>query len=102
MTTTGYPASDLNTPGPAPVPATNGLAVASMILGITGIVICLAGIGTFAQVALAIIFGAISLQRASHGAPYKGYAIAGLSLGIVGFLVYFVIGVASHGVFFLV
>ena len=102
MTTTGYPASDLNTPGPAPVPATNGLAVASMILGITGIVICLAGIGTFAQVALAIIFGAISLHRANHGAPHKGYAIAGLSLGIVGFLVYFIIGVASHGVFFLV
>ena len=99
-TTTSYPADSMATPDPAPT--TNGLAVASMILGITGIVICLAGIGTFAMVALAIIFGAISLHRANHGAPHKGYAIAGLSLGIVGFLVYFIIGVASHGVFFLV
>lgn len=99
-TTTSYPASDLNTPEPAPT--TNGLAVASMILGITGIVICMAGIGTFAQVALAIIFGAIGLHRANQGAPHKGYAVAGLALGIVGFAVYFIIGVASHGVFFLV
>jgi hypothetical protein len=61
---------------------TNGLAVASLVLGIIGMI----GAGGFLSI-LAIVFGAISMSHInkSNGMEKgKGMAVAGLILGIVG------------------
>ncbi len=60
----------------------NGLATASLVLGILGIV--LFWFLGFIMSILAIVFGGIGLGRAKAGAPGKGSAMAGLILGIVG------------------
>jgi hypothetical protein len=73
------------------------LAVASLVLGITSIVFCWWGILTLVQVVLAIVFGAAGISKANHGAPNKGPAVAGLALGITGFLIYFVLGLVTLG-----
>ena len=64
---------------PSPATATNGLAIASLVLGIVWIY----WIGSV----LAVIFGGIALNQinASNGQQGgKGLAIAGLVLGLVG------------------
>jgi hypothetical protein len=77
---------------PAPyVPTrTNGLAVASLVLGI----LTLCGIGSF----LAVVFGHSALTQIKKD-PYqqgRGLAIAGLILGWIGLaVIVLVIGVAS-------
>jgi hypothetical protein len=86
-------------PPPPPV-VSNGLAVASLVLGIIAIVSfvtivipCLCGV-------LAIVFGAIGWSRANHGAPSKGIAIAGFVCGIAGIalMILFVVAVADTSV----
>jgi Domain of unknown function (DUF4190) len=72
-------------PGPLYAPrqvpqATNGMAVASLVLGIVGVFLPVCGV-------LALIFGGIGISKANQGASGKGMAIAGLVLGIVGTLV---------------
>lgn len=61
---------------------TNGLAVASLVLGIVGIILCF----FFIPWILAIIFGAIGIKQCNDDPSYtgKGLAIAGLVLGLVG------------------
>ena len=76
-------------PPPAPVvyqvvQPTNGLATASLVLGIVGI--ALFWFLGFILSILAIVFGGVGISRADAGAPGKGVAIAGLVLGIVGLL----------------
>jgi uncharacterized protein YndB with AHSA1/START domain len=61
----------------------NGLAIASVILGVTSLVPLL---GILAA-PFAIVFGILGLVRARKGAPHSGLAIAGLTLGIVGVLI---------------
>jgi hypothetical protein len=81
----------------------SGFAVASMVLGITSIVFCWWGLGSLAQVVLAIVFGANGIRRANQGtAGGKGMATAGLACGIVGFIAYFIVGIVSLGVGFLI
>lgn len=58
---------------------TNGLATASLVLGILGLFIPILGV-------LAVIFGSIGISKANQGASGKGLAIAGLVLGILGTL----------------
>lgn len=60
---------------------TNGMAVASLVLGIVGIVLCV----FFVPWILAIIFGAIGIRQCNADPTYtgKGMAIAGLVLGLV-------------------
>jgi hypothetical protein len=75
-------------PAPAPPVRTqttsNGFAVASLVLGIVGIVLSLTlRIGLICDV-LAIVFGALGYRRAREGAPNGGLAKAGMILGIVG------------------
>jgi hypothetical protein len=74
-----------------PTKSTNGLAVASMVLGIVWIY----WIGSI----LAVIFGAVALkQMKARGQSGRGMATAGLILGIVGLitlLIVIVIIVAS-------
>jgi len=60
----------------------NGLATASLVLGILGI--ALFWFLGFIMSILAIVFGGVGLSRANAGAPGKGTATAGLILGIVG------------------
>ena len=63
----------------APAPRTNGLAIASMVLGI----VWLWGIGSI----LALIFGLVSMKQIKErGDGGKGMAIAGIVLGAIGVL----------------
>ncbi len=78
-------------PGVPPPPAypvkakTNGLALASMILGIVGITVGLCLIFFPVMPILAVVFGHLGLsQTRSTGAPGRGYAIAGLVTGYIG------------------
>ncbi len=78
-------------PGFPPPPAypvkakTNGLALASMILGIVGITVGLCLIFFPVMPILAVVFGHLGLsQTRSTGAPGRGYAIAGLVTGYIG------------------
>ena len=64
----------------------NGLAVASMVLGIIAVVLCFVPFLNWILALLAIIFGAIGNGKAKAGAKGKGFAITGLILGIVGAL----------------
>ena len=66
------------------VQPSNGLATASLVLGILGI--ALFWFLGFIMSILAIVFGGVGLSRAKAGAPGKGTATAGLILGIVGLL----------------
>jgi hypothetical protein len=68
---------------PAQVPVqrpTNGMATASLVLGILGFFLPVLSV-------LALIFGGIGISKANQGATGKGLAIAGLVLGIAGTLV---------------
>ena len=60
---------------------TNGMAVASLVLGIVGIVLCV----FFVPWILAIIFGVIGIRQCNADPSYtgKGMAVAGLVLGLV-------------------
>lgn len=80
----------------------NGLAVTGMILGITSIVFCWLGIFTLAQVVLAITFGSIGIRKANRGASHKGMAVAGLTCGIVGAVLYVIFGILTRGAGFLI
>jgi hypothetical protein len=86
----------------APAQAQNGMAVASMILGITSIVFCWWGIFTLVQVVLAIVFGVKGLSKANAGAGGKGMALAGLICGCVGAFFYLIVGIFTVGVGFLI
>ncbi len=69
---------------PASQPQTDGLAVASLVLGIVGLVLTITiWIGPVCDV-LAIVFGAMARRRLPEGAPSRGMATAGFILGIVG------------------
>ena len=78
-------------PGFPPPPAypvkakTNGLALASMILGIVGITVGLCLNFFPVMPILAVVFGHLGLsQTRTTGAPGRGYAIAGLVTGYIG------------------
>ncbi len=60
---------------------TNGLAVASLVLGIVGVILCV----LFIPWILAIIFGAIGIKQCNNDPTYtgKGLAVAGLVLGLI-------------------
>ena len=80
-------------PAAAPAAGTNGMAVASLVLGI----VWLGGLGSV----LAIIFGAIARKQVRQtGQSGSGLATAGLVLGIlgvIGALLWIVLIVAAAG-----
>ena len=86
MSSSGYPTPPA--PGAAPVPSygrppTNGMAVASMVLGILGVV----GMIWIVSPILALVFGYIAkgqIDRSGGAQEGRGYAIAGIVLGWVG------------------
>ena len=66
-------------------PKANGMALASMILGIFGITVGLCLLFFPVMPVLAVVFGHIGLsQTRSTGAPGRGYAITGLVTGYIG------------------
>ncbi|HTR56237.1 MAG TPA: DUF4190 domain-containing protein, partial [Kofleriaceae bacterium] len=65
----------------------NGLAVASMVLGILAIVFFWLGPLCWILAVLAIIFGAIGIGKANKVGKGKGMAIAGLACGLLGVLI---------------
>jgi|SRR5215469_5468850 len=80
-------------------PPGSGLAVASMILGITSVVFCWWGLATLAMWLCAVIFAGVSMHKATvANMPRNGMAVAGLVLGIVGGLTYLTLGIFSLGV----
>lgn len=74
---------------------TNGMAVASLVLGLVGSMFGLVPLTWWIAAVcgvLALIFGVVGIRNAGKGAPYRGMAIAGtvlavvaLSLAVVGF-----------------
>jgi hypothetical protein len=63
---------------------TSGMAIASLVCGILGLVTCCA----IAPSALAVIFGGVSLSTIRRGeASGRGLAITGIVLGVIGLLV---------------
>jgi hypothetical protein len=80
--------------GPAAGTRSNGLAIASLVCGIVGLIIFAIILGP-----LAIIFGGVGLSRAKSGAGHRGMAIAGIVLGILDVVLFVVLlAVASkHG-----
>jgi Domain of unknown function (DUF4190) len=64
---------------------TNGMAVASMVLGIVGLVLCCLWIPEV----LAIIFGGVALSQINNNPAQsgRGMAIAGLIMGIASFVI---------------
>jgi hypothetical protein len=80
----------------------NGLAVAGLVLGITCVIFSWWGIFTLVQVVLAITFSAVGRGHAKRGAPHGGLATAGLILGIIGAVLYFLIGIFSFGAGFFI
>jgi hypothetical protein len=80
----------------------NGLAIAGLVLGVTSIVFCWAGLLALAQIVLAIVFSSVGIGNARRGAGRRGMAVGGLACGVVGGIAYFVIGVTSAGVGFVI
>jgi len=78
--------------------SSNGMATASLVLGITSIVFSWWGLLTLAQVILAVTFGFIGISKTSRGAADRGLAVAGLICGFVGLIIYFFVGLFSLGI----
>lgn len=73
-------------PAPPAIQPTNGMAVASLVVGILSLLLFFTIVPPFILGALAVIFGALGLSKAKQGAPNKGLAVAGLICGGVGIL----------------
>jgi len=83
--------SDVIPAGPPPPPPappatrpTNGMAVASLVLGILSLLLFFTVVPPFILGALAVIFGALGLSKTKQGAPHRGLALAGLICGVAG------------------
>jgi hypothetical protein len=68
-----------------PAPSrTNGMAVASLVLGILALGLFFTIVFPIIFGILAVIFGIMGISKASNGADHKGLAIAGLVCGVLG------------------
>lgn len=67
----------------------NGMAIAGLVLGVIGIFILNIVLGP-----LAVIFGALGLNRARRGASGRGMAIAGIALGIFDVVIWVIVLIA--------
>ena len=67
-----------------PQQRTNGFAVASLVLGIVGLVLTITVVLGLICDVLAVVFGALGRTRARDGAENGSLATAGMILGLVG------------------
>ena len=75
----------------------NGMAVASLVLGITSIVFCWWGLFSLLQVVLAVVFGCVALSQSNRVGGRAPLAIAGIVCASVGFISYLTIGIFTLG-----
>jgi hypothetical protein len=73
-----------------------------LVFGITSIIFCWCGLLALAQVIMAIVFGSVAISKANHGASGRGPATAGLVLGIFGGAIWFLLGLLTLGVLWVV
>ena len=65
-------------------PASNGMAIAGLVLAICAIAVSwLPGVNFICWI-LGLIFSIVGLRNANRGAPYRGMAIAGLVISLAG------------------
>ena len=79
-------------------PRNNGLCIASLVLGIVGIVVCCAGILS----ALAIVFGFVGrnqVKKSGGTQSGEGMALAGIILGVVGIGIFVALLASGGGTF---
>jgi hypothetical protein len=67
-------------------PQGNGLAVAGLVLGICGLVLCFLPFLGWVLAILGIVFGAVGMNKANKVGRGKGLAIAGLICGAIGLI----------------
>jgi hypothetical protein len=75
-------------PWPGQAPRTNGLAIASLVLGIVGLVFF---VFLMIPPILALIFGLVShgqIRRSGGAQTGSGMAVAGIVMGIIGILLF--------------
>ena len=96
MPAQAYPGQYMAAQAAARVPG-YGLGVAGMILGIGSIVFCWWGIGTLVEVVLAIVFGVIARNKAAAVGTRNSMATAGLVCGIIGAVIYLLLGFFALG-----
>ncbi|MGH3761817.1 DUF4190 domain-containing protein [Actinophytocola sp.] len=82
-----------------PAQPANGMAIASMVLGIVGLVfsfVPIIGVIAWPLVILGVVFGGIALNQANRvpGSP-TGMAIAGLTCSIIGLVICFIWAIAA-------
>jgi hypothetical protein len=94
---TPYAAPQQNVFVTAQAPPSNGMAVASLVLGITSIVFCWWGVFSLLQVVLAIVFGCVALSQSNRTGGRAPLAIAGIVCASVGFIFYLIIGIVTLG-----
>ena len=82
--------------------SSNGQAVAGMVLGILAVAIEWGGLLTLALAVSAIVFGVIGLNRSRDTEIGRGQAVAGVTLGVIGCVLYLIWGIVSLGIFFLI
>lgn len=74
----------------APAPASNGMAVAALVLGILGLLgaFCFGFPGLLFGI-IAVVLGILGLRKANTlpGTPQKGVAIGGIVTGAIGLLI---------------
>lgn len=72
-------------------PASNGMAIAGLVLAICAIAISwLPGVNFVCWI-LGLIFSILGLRNANRGAPYRGLAIAGLAISLAGIVLIIVL-----------
>ena len=72
-------------------PASNGMAIAGLVLAICAIAVSwLPGVNFVCWI-LGLIFSILGLRNANRGAPYRGLAIAGLVISLAGIVLIIVL-----------
>ena len=75
-------------PAPQVTKTSNGIGIAGFVIALVGLVLCWIPVLGVILCTLGIVFSAIGLRNSNrHSAPHRGLSIAGLTVGIVMFLV---------------
>jgi hypothetical protein len=80
-----YPPYGIPPPPPPPYPATNGKAVAALVLGALSIPLCLLSVLDLVLIIPAVVLGSVAISEAKRpGATGRGMATAGFVCALVG------------------